>query len=69
MGELKEHLSREDLRPLQEFLDTFMVTKIGNRVLVDNFVTWLKRAQTVLNDDDTEWPMSLGIVHESKPGL
>jgi len=66
MGELKEHLSREDLRPLQEFLDTFMVTKIGNRVLVDNFVTWLKRAQTVLNDDDTEWPMSLGIVHESK---
>jgi len=50
-----------DALPLQAFLDKFLVTKIGNRVLVDNYVNWVDR---VTNGDRSLAPP--GVVTECR---
>eukprot|EP00927_Polykrikos_kofoidii_P044164 TRINITY_DN38208_c0_g1_i2.p1 TRINITY_DN38208_c0_g1~~TRINITY_DN38208_c0_g1_i2.p1 ORF type:complete len:435 (-),score=58.26 TRINITY_DN38208_c0_g1_i2:59-1258(-) len=56
LSEMRHNVDVGDLKPLHGFMDKFLTTKIGNRVLAENFVNWLDRVK-------------MGNVHITAPGV
>jgi len=59
--QLRHLAGPDEHRQLHRFLDRFIVTKIGNRVLAENFVNWVDRVES-----GNEAMTSPGVVNECR---